>query len=126
MRAATLALFAERARICPFRHVGEPLGAAAQGDGEGDDRDQADRAEADVDRRAQLLERLLPVVAEQAEDGRPPPAAGRVPGEEALPLHLPDASEEGGVRAEDRDEATEEDDLPAMAVEHVARDLQVA
>src|SRR3954451_1912178 len=83
MRASTLALFAERAGIRPFGHVGEALGAAAQGDGEGDDRDHAQGSEADVDRGAEPLEGLLPEVAEQAEHRRPDETAGRVPGEKA-------------------------------------------
>src|SRR3954470_2170766 len=97
MRAARLALRAaglcQGPRVRPPRHVGEPLGAAAERDDEDDDDAQTDGAEGDVDRRAEALERLLAEVSEQPEDRRPHDAAGRVPCEEALPLHLPDARE---------------------------------
>src|SRR3954469_23839412 len=130
MRAATLALWRARVGQGPgvrlLGHVGEPPGAAAQRDRERDDGNEADRAERDVDRRAELLERLLAVVAEQPEDGGPHDAAGGVPCEEALPLHLPDAGEERGIGAQDGDEPAEEDDLAAVPLEHVARDLEVA
>src|SRR3954468_6293284 len=130
MRAATLALWRARVGQGPgvrlLGHVGEPPGAAAQHDRERDDGNEADRAERDVDRRAELLERLLAVVAEEPEDRGPHDAARGVPCEEALPLHLPDAGEERGIGAQDGDEAAEEDDLAAVPLEHVARDLQVA
>src|SRR4051812_20084261 len=129
MRAARLALRApglcQGPRVRALRHVRESLGAAAERDDEDDDGAQTDGAEGDVDRRAEALERLLAEVAEQPEDGRPHDPARGVPREEALPLHLRDARQERGVRAQDGDEAAEEDDFPAVPLEHIPRDLQV-
>src|SRR3954453_7644695 len=63
MRAATLALWPPRvgqgSRVGLFGNVDEALGAAANGDGEDDDGDHADRGERHVDRRAEPLECLL-------------------------------------------------------------------
>src|SRR3954452_46716 len=130
MRAATLAPWAvslpERAGISRLGHVREALRAPPEVKREEDDPEQADDTERHVDRRRELLERLLPVVAEQAEDRGPDDPAGCVRDEEAAPLHLPHTGEKGGVGAEQRHEASEEDDPGAVAVEDVARDLEVA
>src|SRR3954471_16249440 len=129
MRAATLAPRAvslrEGAWVGALGGLGEALGAAPEEEREGDDGDQPDDRERDVDRRAEALERLPAVVRRESEDERPGDPAGRVRDEEAAPLHLPDAREEGGVGAQDRDEPAEEHDLRAVPVEHVARDLDV-
>src|SRR3954468_14741984 len=118
MRAATLApravSVAEGSRVGALGGVGEALGAAAQEEGEGDDRREADDPEPDVDRRAEPLELLAAVVAGEAEDQGPHDPSGRVRDEEAAPLHLADAREEGGVRPQDRDEAPEETTLGAV------------
>src|SRR4051812_35839207 len=107
MRAATLAPLAdsvaEGSRVGALGGLGEVLGAAAEEEGEDDDRRQADDREGDVDRRAEPFERLSAVVRGQAEDERPGDPAGRVRYEEAAPLHLPDAREEGRVGAQDGD-----------------------
>src|SRR3954469_25616586 len=112
-------------RVAALGDVGEPFGAPPEEQREDDDPADADHAERHVDRCRKALERLLAEVADQPEDRGPHDAARGVPGEEALPLHLPDAREERGVRAQDGDEAAEEDDLPAVPLEHVARDLQM-
>src|SRR3954471_8378961 len=129
MRAATLApravSVAQGSRVRPLGHVGESLGPPAQEQRKDDDPAEPEYAERDVDGRAEALEGLLPVVAEQPEDRRPDDAAGSVPREEAPPLHLADARQECRVRAQDRHEPPEEHDLAAVAVEDVSRDLQV-
>src|SRR4051794_20171182 len=129
MRAATLApravSVAEGAGVGALGHVGEPLRPAPQEEREEHDPPEADDPERDVDRRAEPLERLPAVVRRQAEDQRPDDPARRVGDQEAAPFHLPDAGEEGRVRAQDRHEAAEEHDLAAVPVEHVARDLDV-
>src|SRR4051794_41504634 len=67
MRAATLApravSVAQGSGVGALGEVGEALGAAAEEEGEGDNRCQADDPEPDVDRRAGPLERLPAVGA---------------------------------------------------------------
>src|SRR3954470_19880116 len=79
MRAATLAPRAvslpERAGVGLLRHRREALGAPPEVERDEHDPGQAEYSERDVDRRAELLERLLAVVAEQAEDRGPDDAA---------------------------------------------------
>src|SRR4051812_23820707 len=130
MRAATLARLPaslrERPRVRLLGDRREAFGSAPHEHPDPDDPGDSDRPEGHVDRRAEALECRLPVVAEQAEDHRPDDAAGCVRDQEAAPSHVRDARQERGVGAQQRHEAPEEDDLLAVACEHVAGDLEVA
>ncbi len=108
-------------RVPPPPRAASPCAAARRARQRERARRKTDR---DIERRPEGLERGGEVVEANSDDGRPEDAAGGVEDEEAAPVHLHRAGQEGGLGAKDRDEAAEEDDLAAVAIEQVAADLQ--
>src|SRR5918911_853723 len=115
----------ERLRV---RALGLDLKAfqvAAEPERKGDDEDRREDADGDVEWPLDAFQGVGQVVEPERVGRRPRDAARRVEGKEPRVAHAARAGEEGGVRAQDRDEATEEDDGAAVAVEEQPPDLEL-
>ena len=103
-------------RISGFGHSHEPLGLAPHDEEHDDNGHHGHATKGEVDRARCAAEGVAGKIGNKGIDGRPQDAAGRVGHKEVRPAHFVGASQKGGVRPKDRDEAPKEDDLAAVAV----------
>src|SRR5690348_3694135 len=114
----------ERTREDGLRHRLEPRLVAAERDPRDNDDHGTDRERGNSDRAREPMHGLAEKETREAVDHRPDHAADGIEEEKAAPRHPVGAGEQRRQSPQHRDEAAEEDDLPAMAEEEIPTDLQ--
>ena len=107
---------AGQGRLGPRLQLGSVVPQVEESNGQQDD---SDRAQGNRRGLSQFRCLFAEIPTAKSVHRGPDDAAGRIEDEEAPPGHAVHAGEERGQGAQDRDEASEEDDLAAVAQKQV-------
>src|SRR6266516_3915165 len=116
----------ERTGQCAFRRRGQLRLTAAQQDRPAEDDDEHHHRQTDLQWSLQSARFLAEIIRSETVHAGPQDAARGVEQQEGKPRHAIGPGEQGGNRAEQRDEATEEHDLAAMTPKQILPDLDLA